>query len=161
MIKLGQKVQDMIAGFQGIATGKVVYLNGCAQICITPMIGADGKVIESQYFDVSQIQLLGPGISERIKAGESDLKEVYDNSDALPITGRPGQRTGGPMSNTPPTEYRGSLMVRVRNDIERDTAKWLAKHVKVFSIRMAIYRDQIETIREELNRLMEKYRVDA
>lgn len=63
MIKLGDKVRDRISGFEGIATARVEYINGCIQFCIKPKMLKDGKVIDGEYFDVDQIEVIGHGLN--------------------------------------------------------------------------------------------------
>ena len=58
MIQLGSKVRDNITGFQGIAISRVIFLNGCERICIQPQELHEGKPIESQYFDIQQVELV-------------------------------------------------------------------------------------------------------
>lgn len=59
MIKLGDKVKDKISGFNGIATATSEYLNGCTRIMIEPTkLGDDGKVLESQWFDDVQVEVV-------------------------------------------------------------------------------------------------------
>lgn len=33
-IKLGEKYRDRISGFEGVATGRFEYLNGCVRYCL-------------------------------------------------------------------------------------------------------------------------------
>ena len=33
---LGHKVKDVISGFEGVATGHVVYISGCNQVLVCP-----------------------------------------------------------------------------------------------------------------------------
>lgn len=75
-IKLGSKVRDIITGFEGIATARVEYLNGCIQYCITPKSN-DGKYPDHQYIDHQQIEVVDDGV------------DISSNG------------TGGVMSNTP------------------------------------------------------------
>ncbi len=58
MLKLGQKVKDIITGFEGIAVSRVEYLTGCAQIGVTPSVGNDGKIPDTQYFDHTRLVVL-------------------------------------------------------------------------------------------------------
>lgn len=51
MIKLGNRVRDLVTGFEGIATARTEYLYGCVHITITPRVGADGKQPDSGWFD--------------------------------------------------------------------------------------------------------------
>jgi hypothetical protein len=85
MIKLGQRARDTITGFEGIATSRVEYLNGCIQYCIRPTQLEKGEMIESQYIDEGQLEI---------------VKEEKD----IDIIPKP---VGGEMANTPKSNYRG------------------------------------------------------
>ena len=41
-VELGSKVKDEITGFVGIATARCVYINGCVQFELTPLVLKDG-----------------------------------------------------------------------------------------------------------------------
>lgn len=60
-IKLGTKVRDKVSGFVGIATARVQYLNGCVQYCVRPRVGHDNKVIDPEYIDVQQLEIVEEG----------------------------------------------------------------------------------------------------
>lgn len=62
-IKLGKKVKDKVTGYEGVATAKVEYLNGCIQYCVIPQVGSDGKMPEAEYIDVHQLEVVGEGTS--------------------------------------------------------------------------------------------------
>ena len=56
MIKLGQVVQDKISGFEGVATARAEYLNGCIRFQVSPQtVDEKGKVQEAMRFDVVQL----------------------------------------------------------------------------------------------------------
>jgi len=57
-MKLGDKLQDRVTGFTGIAVAEIQYLNGCKQFCIKPRMSEDGKMPEGQYIDIHQLQLV-------------------------------------------------------------------------------------------------------
>lgn len=57
-IKLGNKVRDLITGYEGVATAKVEYINGCIQYCVKPKIGADGKMPDPEYIDSQQLEVI-------------------------------------------------------------------------------------------------------
>lgn len=57
-IKLGNKVRDKVTGYEGIATAKVEYLNGCVHICVKPKVGSDGKMPNPEYIDIQQLELV-------------------------------------------------------------------------------------------------------
>jgi hypothetical protein len=82
MFNLGQKLRDRVTGFEGIATSKVEYLNGCVQFCIKPPM-KDGKIVEGEYFDQQQLEFVDEGIAVEQR------------------------NTGGAMSDTPRASYRG------------------------------------------------------
>ena len=57
MIKLGNTVKDNVTGFEGIATGRTVFLFGCIRILIEPeKLGSDGKPIDGQWFDEQRVE---------------------------------------------------------------------------------------------------------
>ena len=66
-IKLGNKVKDIVTGFEGIATSKVEYLNGCIQYCVKPTKGKDGKMPEGEYIDQQQLLVVSVGIAVGVK----------------------------------------------------------------------------------------------
>ena len=82
MIKLGQKVRDAVTGFEGIATSKVEYINGCVQFGVQPASN-DGKFPDSVYIDHQRLQVVGEPIA------------------------MPSSDTGGVMRDAPPAAYRG------------------------------------------------------
>lgn len=55
---LGKTVRDKVTGFNGIATSKIEFLNGCIQYCVKPKMGADGKMPEGEYIDVEQLEVV-------------------------------------------------------------------------------------------------------
>ena len=82
MIKLGQEVKDKVTGFIGIATARVVYLNGCIQYCLKPKM-TDNKFPDGQYIDDTTLEVVGKGLYVEPK------------------------ETGGPSSDCPSDSYRG------------------------------------------------------
>ena len=55
---LGKKMRCKITGFEGIATSKVEYLNGCFQYCLKPQVDKDGKILEGEWVDVEQLEIV-------------------------------------------------------------------------------------------------------
>jgi len=90
MIKLGQKVRDIVTGFEGIATAKVEYLNGCIQFCVKPKV-TDGKMLDSEYIDIQQLEIIDDGLLN----ASGLFQKVKDTF------------TGGDMSDTPSDRYNG------------------------------------------------------
>jgi hypothetical protein len=62
MIELGSKVRDQVSGFEGIATSRCEFINGCIQYGIRPTVGADGKIPDTQYLDEQHLVVIGPGV---------------------------------------------------------------------------------------------------
>ena len=61
MKNLGKKAKDKITNFEGIIIGKVTYLFGCDQYCITPIV-KDGAIQKSEWFDDGRVEILKEGI---------------------------------------------------------------------------------------------------
>lgn len=55
MINLGDKVKDTITGFEGVIISKVIHINGCVRYEVKPQGLKDGKTIESEWIDETQI----------------------------------------------------------------------------------------------------------
>ena len=56
MIKLSDKVNDTITGFEGTVIAKAIYLNGCVQYLIQPRgLKNDGGKKESEWIDEGQL----------------------------------------------------------------------------------------------------------
>lgn len=55
MVKLGDKAKDIVSGFEGIAVGKTIWLNGCTRVGLQSDILQDGKPIDTQWFDAPQL----------------------------------------------------------------------------------------------------------
>jgi len=80
MIKLGDKVKDVVTGYTGIATAKTEYLNGCVQMTVTPKQSAE--------------QRKNDGYPEGIKLDIEQLKKVSDGVN-VPQLKVVKSRTGG------------------------------------------------------------------
>lgn len=58
MIQLGQKVKDVITGFEGLTVGRAEYLTGCTQVLVVPQrLTAEGKRIDGEWFDEQRLQV--------------------------------------------------------------------------------------------------------
>lgn len=53
---LGAKYRDRITKFEGVATGFVQYISGCNQVLLAPDVDKEGKLRDSQWFDVQRIE---------------------------------------------------------------------------------------------------------
>ena len=76
MIELGNKVKDTVTGYEGIATARIEYLNGCIQYCVKPKIGKDGKMPEGEYIDEGELKDLGKGIKAAPKETGGDMPDT-------------------------------------------------------------------------------------
>jgi len=67
MIKLGDKVKDIVTGYTGIATSKTEYLNGCIQISVlSPQTKEQAKDCEyptGVALDIEQLVVVGKGVN--------------------------------------------------------------------------------------------------
>jgi len=54
-IKLGDKVKDVVTGFEGIADGKFIYLTYGTRFSVQPPMDKDGNFIEAKIFDEHQL----------------------------------------------------------------------------------------------------------
>lgn len=74
---LGQRVRDNVTGFEGIAIGRVEYINGCHQYLVKPKcVTKEGEAMkqpEGWYIDDESLELVDEGIldppSSELNAG--------------------------------------------------------------------------------------------
>lgn len=52
---LGRLVADKVTGFKGVVSCVSFDLYGCVQALVTPLVGNDGKLGDSSWFDVSRL----------------------------------------------------------------------------------------------------------
>lgn len=79
---LGSTMRDVVTGFEGVAIARSEYLNGCQQFCLKPTEVKDGKVLDGEWIDVGQLEMVG-----------QDLVARFQHP--------PGKNPGGPMSDAP------------------------------------------------------------
>ena len=56
-IELGDRVKDVVTGFEGIVIGVHEWLHGCTTMTVRPTELHDGKLIDSVSFDEPQLKL--------------------------------------------------------------------------------------------------------
>lgn len=86
MIELGSRVRDKISGYEGIATARSTFVNGCVSICIEGPLarGSTGVSVRDElWFDEQRIECIG-----------SDLFEPEPST----------ATAGGPMGPVPPRD---------------------------------------------------------
>lgn len=81
---VGQVLKDKITGFTGVAVAKTEWLNGCVRMTLQPREMREGKPIDSQTFDVEQLEIVEP--AEKISflrriTGGGMLKTGGDRAD--------------------------------------------------------------------------------
>lgn len=59
MVLLGQKVQDVITGFTGVAIGRVKYISGCNQCLVAPPVTQEGSFMEAVWLDEQRLVVQG------------------------------------------------------------------------------------------------------
>ncbi len=63
MIILGSLVKDKVTGFEGIATSRAQYLEGCDRYCVCPnKLDKDGNIFEPATFDEGRLDVLIVGL---------------------------------------------------------------------------------------------------
>lgn len=79
MVELGNKVEDRVTGFTGIATSITTYLNGCVRVGVQRKVGSDGKIPDVEYFDIGQLTVLDTSYKQQQKntGGPGDNPRYY------------------------------------------------------------------------------------
>lgn len=57
-VELGDRVEEAITGFVGIAVARTEWLFGCVRITVQPEKLKDNKIGETQTFDEPQLKLI-------------------------------------------------------------------------------------------------------
>lgn len=84
MITLGSKVLDTVTGFTGIAESYIVHKNGCVRISIQARVDKDGKIPESSWFDIDDIELVGEIVITRQLLQVPDEREPGGSGRSTP-----------------------------------------------------------------------------
>lgn len=82
MINFYDEVKDAVTGFKGIVTGRAEYANGCVRYLVQSQKLKDEKMIEAEWIDMQQVEIL--------KAGKVVLKKK-----------KGVEKPGGPSFNAP------------------------------------------------------------
>ena len=54
-LEYGQQAVCKLTGFKGTIIGLLQYQNGCVRVCLLPRVDKDGKKVEGDWFDESDI----------------------------------------------------------------------------------------------------------
>ena len=99
-IELGNKVRDLVTGFEGIAIARIEYLNGCVQIALKgPAV--DNETKDAHYLDINQLEKIDDGITPTIRSKADDDEAPHEPAE---------KKTGGIMEDRP---KRGIGMARL------------------------------------------------
>ena len=71
-LKLGREAKDKITGFQGIITGKAIYLTGCNQYVLQPKCEKAGSYPEANWFDEGRLDVVGDGLTKEDVKGKEN-----------------------------------------------------------------------------------------
>jgi len=80
IIKLGVWAKDKVTGFEGTVIGHVRYLTGCDQYLLAPKVDAEGKHVDSRWYDVNRIEICME--HERLNIDTEDDKGACDAAPA-------------------------------------------------------------------------------
>lgn len=70
-ITRGMEVRDAQNGLAGMCTGLSETINGSQQVCIQPPVKTDDSTVPAaQWVDYQVVDIMGPGISDRVPEGD-------------------------------------------------------------------------------------------
>ena len=76
-IELGQKVRCKVTGFEGIATSRVEFLNGCVQYCVKPKMNEkDKKMPDGEFIDQQQLEVVKGGVEIQQEPTGGDMPDT-------------------------------------------------------------------------------------
>ena len=78
-IELGWKVRDTVTNFEGIATARCEYLNGCVQVQVHPTIDEKGDIRKAFWIDESQLEKIGEGLLAKKLGSGGGFREHPDD----------------------------------------------------------------------------------
>lgn len=55
---LGTRCVDQVTGFEGTVVGVVIYISGCLQALVAPLVDKDGKMRDSSWIDLQRLRRL-------------------------------------------------------------------------------------------------------
>ena len=58
MIKIGDVARDTITSFEGFVIARTDWLNGCSRFLLQPRGLREGKIIEAEWFDDTQLEIV-------------------------------------------------------------------------------------------------------
>lgn len=89
VVNLGDEVHDPISDMKGIATGRCLYLNGCARIFVETKIKKNGEV-EAKGFWTDELSLV---VKTKLKIKSADTEAILKKEKPVRKSGGPGRST--------------------------------------------------------------------
>ena len=82
-VVIGDRVKDIMTGFEGIAYGRWECLTGCVSFDVHPRVNAEGEIPSSQWIDESRLEVIEKGavsliVNEKEPAGPCSLPPPHD-----------------------------------------------------------------------------------
>jgi hypothetical protein len=107
-VQLGDRVQDVISQFKGIAIAKTEWLYGCVRFTVAPEELHEGKAIDPQSFDEPQLKILEanalhlePQIEELDLTDEETSLEIVTEIEPLAAAAPHGDRPSATRHSDP------------------------------------------------------------
>ena len=72
-IVFGNRVKDLVTGFEGIVTGQVEYMNGCKKWSIDGKYNSTTDKIENMWLDQQQVVKVDDGITKALASKKQDV----------------------------------------------------------------------------------------
>lgn len=60
-MEFGDRVKDIVTGFEGVMLGRCEYMTGCTQVLVVPGVDKDGKRLDGEWFDVDRVTVVKAG----------------------------------------------------------------------------------------------------
>ena len=80
MIKLGEKVKDVVSNFVGIAVARTEWLYGCSRIEVVPKVKKNNEKVEGIWFDEDGLVTIGEGVNKKQKKAKVTGGSRINNS---------------------------------------------------------------------------------
>lgn len=77
----GKLCKDKVTGFEGVCTGRIEWMYGCDQYCLTPKVSEDNKtkLNGGEWFDDGRVEVIEPYIDpEEVKVDKNG--GIHDSS---------------------------------------------------------------------------------
>lgn len=83
-VNLGDKVKDIITGFEGIAVAQTNHLYGCSHIVVEPMkMGKDGEPQDNRTFDEQRVTVLERSVVKPAAITDTELPQGSKVKDVI------------------------------------------------------------------------------